>query len=111
LIEVVKRPLESQHQELSMFPYRPSQLAALRRFAFDDGEERVDGGSAVVLTHEGAAQLACAGVEDENTWSAAQAAAFLAGEPVTFSWVTPSPSSREGEQAYVCCWITLGDGD
>jgi hypothetical protein len=84
-------------------------LAALRRFAFDDGEQYVDGGSAVVLSHQGAAQLSCFAAEDESAWSAAQAAAFLAGEPLTFSWITPSPSLHEGEQVYVCCWVTLGD--
>jgi hypothetical protein len=97
-----------------MLPYRtspPPSLAALRRFAFDDGEQHVDCGSAVMLGAEAAAQLDCCGDtdSDEAAWSAAQAAAFLAGEPITFSWLTPSPSQRDGEQVYVCCWVTLGD--
>lgn len=84
-------------------------LAALRRFAFDDGAEHVDCGSAVLFAENGAAPQECAGAEDEPYWSAAQTEAFLAGGPVTFSWITPSARSPGGEQAYVCCWVTLGD--
>ncbi len=84
-------------------------LAALRRFAFDDGAEHVDCGSAVMLAEKGAMPDECAGAEDEPFWSPAQTAAFLAGGPVTFSWITPSPESQGGQQAYVCCWVTLGD--
>lgn len=84
-------------------------LAALRRFAFDEGAEHVDCGSAVVLSKEGCAAEVSAAADDEPLWSAAQTAEFLAGGPVTFSWITPSPRSQGAEQAYVCCWVTLGD--
>lgn len=88
---------------------RGGSLAALRRFAFDDGAEHVDCGSAIVLSASGAVPGADLVQEEEPFWSAAQTAEFLAGGPITFSFITPSPRSQAGEQAYVCCWVTLGD--
>jgi hypothetical protein len=84
-------------------------LAAMRRFAFDDGAEHVDCGSAIVLSASGAMPGADLAQEEEPFWSAAQTAEFLAGGPISFSFITPSPRSQAGEQAYVCCWVTLGD--
>lgn len=86
-----------------------SSIAALRRFAFDDGVEHVDCGSAVLLSPDARGSDAASATDEEPLWSAAQTAAFLAGDPVTFSWITPSPRSQDGQQAYVCCWVTLGD--
>jgi hypothetical protein len=86
-------------------------VAALHRHAFDDGEERVDCGSAVLVAHEGtSADSSGAWLDDEDGgFSAAQAAQFLAGGPLTLGWVTPSPSRAGSDSVYVYCWVTIGD--
>jgi hypothetical protein len=94
-------------------PSRPAPpLRALRRYAFDDNEQRVDCGSAVVVAPD-AAELAClsasAADEDEWQWTDAHTAEFLAGGPIRFSWVAPSPDPHGPGQVYVCCWISVGD--
>jgi hypothetical protein len=91
---------------------RAPPLRALRRYAFDDNEQRVDCGSAVVVAPD-AAELAClsasAADDDEWQWTDAHTAEFLAGGPIHFSWVAPSPEPHGRGQVYVCCWISVGD--
>jgi hypothetical protein len=92
---------------------RLQPLKALRRYAFDDNEQRVDCGSAVVVAPD-AAELAClsasaADGDDDWTWTDEQTAEFLAGGPISLSWVAPSPDPCGQGQVYVCCWISVGD--
>lgn len=82
-------------------------VKALHRHAFDDGNERVDCGSAVVAARDGARPSFAE--SDEGDFSAAQAEQFLAGAPLTLGWVTRSPGRAGGESVYVYCWVTIGD--
>lgn len=47
--------------------------------------------------------------EDDDGWSDAQTAAFMAGDPLTLGWITQSDELRSSERVYVCCWITIED--
>lgn len=93
-------------------PHRAQPLRALHRYAFDDNEQRVDCGSAVVVAPD-AAELAClsasAADEEEWQWTDEHTAEFLAGGPISFSWIAPSPHPHGQGQVYVCCWISVGD--
>jgi hypothetical protein len=100
-------PLDS-----SVPPFRPSPsrpFTALRRYAFDDGDQRVDCGSAVVVAPEAEAPPCSAPSlgEEEYGFSLAEAQQFLAGGPLTLGWVTQSPSANGS--VYVYCWVTIGD--
>jgi hypothetical protein len=89
---------------------RPARF--VRSFSFDDGEQRVAGGSAVVVARgpiEPACLLADDAGEDDEGWSDAQTAAFMAGDPLTLGWITQSEERRGSERVYVCCWITIDD--
>ena len=81
-------------------------------FSFVDGEQRLAGGSAVVVA-QGPAEPGCAllndAEEDDIGWSDAQTAAFMAGAPLTLGWITQSPEQRGSERVYVCCWISIDD--
>ena len=81
----------------------------VRSFSLPDSEQRVDGGCAVVVS--GAEELGCPIANhddsDDFVWTPAQTAAFLAGEPLTLAWITPSPAQRDHQSAYVCCWVTI----
>lgn len=94
-------------------PPRSRPVSALRRFSFDDenGEHRVDAGSAVLVTRDAAdlGGFTPTPTDDDCAWSDAQTAAFLAGAPLTLSWVTQSPAKSGNERVYVCCWVTLGE--
>jgi hypothetical protein len=81
----------------------------VRSFSFDDNRQRVAGGSAVVLPGPAdiSRALAAASDADDFSWSDAQTAAFLAGDPLTLGWVTESPAERGQERVYVCCWVTI----
>jgi hypothetical protein len=81
----------------------------VRSFSFPDGEQRVDGGCAVIVGRGDGAACPLANPEDADdfAWSDAHTAAFMAGEPLTLSWVSRSPSHANSEGAYVCCWITI----
>ena len=81
----------------------------VRSFSFPDSEQRVDGGCAVVVDRgqELGCPIANQDDADEFVWSAAQTAAFLAGEPLTLGWVSQSPAQRGSERAYVYCWVTI----
>jgi hypothetical protein len=82
----------------------------VRSFSFDADEQRVAGGSAVVVAPSGGeppCPLASASDSDDFGWSDAQTAAFLAGGPLTLGWVTQSPGQRGRESVYVCCWISI----
>ena len=85
----------------------------VRSFSFVDGEQRVLGGSAVVVA-QGSAEPGC-GLGDENDeddmrWSDAETAAFMAGGPLTLSWLTQSTEPHGSGRVYVCCWISIEDG-
>jgi hypothetical protein len=84
----------------------------VRSFSFVDGEQRVAGGSAVVVA-QGPAGPDCALIddtdEDDTGWSDAETAAFMAGAPLTLGWITQSPEQRGSERVYVCCWISIDD--
>jgi len=101
-------PLDSS---VPLFRDTPSQpFTALRRYAFDEGDQRVDCGSAVVLSPSAEALPPCSAPSlngDDDGFSVAQAKAFLAGGPLTLGWVTQSPSAQGS--AYVYCWVTIGD--
>jgi hypothetical protein len=81
----------------------------VRSFSFPESGQRVDGGCAVVVAR--GRELGCPIVSQDDSeelvWSEAQTAAFLAGEPLTLGWLTPAPSPRGDERAYVCCWVTV----
>lgn len=82
----------------------------VRSFSFPDGEENINGGCAVVVGRASTvphSPLCDSDDPEEFCWSDAQTAAFLAGEPLTLSWVSPSPAAVGRERAYVCCWITI----
>jgi len=81
----------------------------VRSFSFPDGEQRVDGGCAVVVARgeELGCPIANQDDADDFVWSDAQTAAFLAGEPLTLGWISQSPAQRGNERAYVCCWVTV----
>jgi hypothetical protein len=84
----------------------------VRSFSFVDDEQRVVGGSAVVVA-QGPSDPACGlandGDEDEVRWSDAETAAFMAGGPLTLGWITQSAEPRGSERVYVCCWISIDD--
>ncbi len=82
-------------------------VTALHRYAFDDGEQHIDCGSAVVVSPE-PCELAGTDAEDYG-FSLAQTKQFLAGAPLTLGWVTQSPGRGESESVYVYCWVTIGD--
>jgi hypothetical protein len=88
-----------------------SSLTALRRHAFDEGDEHVDCGSLVVRAPRSAGpSLPFPLAESEDPWfDPAQTKQFLEGGPVTFGWVTESPNPQGGDSVYVYCWVTLGD--
>lgn len=87
-------------------PSRP--FTALRRYAFDEGDQRVDCGSAVLVAPPGEPECSAPSLGgDDDAFSLAQAKQFLAGGPLTLGWVTPSPSA--GGSVYVYCWVTIGD--
>ena len=79
----------------------------VRSFAFDDDRQRVAGGSAVVVGDATGCPLAADANNDELSWSDAQTAAFLAGDPLTLGWITESPAERGQERVYICCWVTI----
>lgn len=81
----------------------------MQSFSFPDSGQRVDGGCAVIVGRgeQLACPLALADDADDFTWSDAQTAAFMAGEPLTLGWVSQSPASPGSQGAYVCCWITI----
>src|SRR5690349_18089616 len=84
----------------------------VRSFSFDDGEQRVAGGSAVVVARgpvEPGCRLGDDAGEDDDGWSDAQTAAFMAGGALTLGWITQSDEQRGAERVYVCCWITIDD--
>lgn len=87
----------------------PGALTAFRRHAFDDGEQHVDCGSAVVVSREPCAAEPAATDAEDFGFSRAQTEQFLAGGPLTLGWVTKSPSRSGGESVYVYCWVTIGD--
>jgi hypothetical protein len=90
-----------------------NSLPLVRSFCFVDGQQRVAGGSAVVVTPSAAQPGGATEDEDEDGeevgWSDAQTAAFMAGDPLTLGWVTQSPEQRGSGRIYVCCWITIDD--
>ncbi|RYZ09891.1 MAG: hypothetical protein EOO73_03140 [Myxococcales bacterium] len=86
-------------------PFAASPMA-LRRHVFDEGEQRVDCGSALMVTPK-SAELPLEG--DDFGFSAAQTEQFLAGGPLTLGWITQSPGARGNESVYVYCWVTIGD--
>lgn len=91
-------------------PERP--LSSMRRFSFEDGEQRVDAGSAVWVTRGAPPACLEAGAaedSDDFEWSAANTADFLAGGPLTLSWVTKTAEHSDNAGVYVCCWVTVGD--
>jgi hypothetical protein len=81
----------------------------VRSFSFPDRGQRVNGGCAVVVSRE--EELGTSTITqddwDDFSWSDAQTAAFLAGEPLTLGWASPSRPQPGSEQAYVYCWITI----
>ena len=81
----------------------------VRSFSFPDSGHHVNGGCAVVVARgdELGCPIANQDDADDFHWSDAQTAAFLAGEPVTFGWISQTPPSVSSESAYVCCWITI----
>jgi hypothetical protein len=81
----------------------------VRSFSFPDSEQRVDGGCAVVVARSGEPGCSIANQDDADdfVWTLAQTAAFLAGEPLTLGWITPSPAQRDNQSAIVCCWVTI----
>jgi hypothetical protein len=82
----------------------------VRSFSFADGEQHLDGGSAIVVGSDAArpgCPIANEGGSEDFSWSDDQTAAFLAGGPLTLSWVTQSPPRGGTENVYVCCWITV----
>jgi hypothetical protein len=80
----------------------------VRSFAFDDGEQRVAGGSAVLVAAAGEQSVNGDDPDAEDFgWSKAQTEAFLAGEPLTLRFSTRAPEKPGTESVYVCCWITL----
>ena len=88
------------------FPVRSSPY--VRSFAFDDGQEQVFGGSAVLVSPDCLATLPEGDSEPEDFgWSKAQTEAFLAGEPLTLRFVTQAPEPGGSKRVFVCCWITL----
>jgi hypothetical protein len=84
----------------------------VRSFSFIDGEQRVAGGSAVVVA-QGPAEPDCGlgneDDEDDIRWSDAETAAFMAGAPLKLGWLTQSAEARGSERVYVCCWISIDD--
>jgi hypothetical protein len=90
-----------------------NSVPLVRSFSIIDGQQRIAGGSAVVVAPS-ASQPGCALNDEDDAddagWSDAQTAAFMAGDPLTLGWVTQSPEQRGSERIYVCCWITI-DGD
>lgn len=88
----------------------PPLAPFVRSFSFDADEQRVAGGSAVVVAR-GGGELGCplagASESEDFGWSDAQTAEFLAGGPLTLGWVTQSPEARGRENVYVCCWVTI----
>jgi hypothetical protein len=87
-----------------------SSLPFVHRFSFPDGQQRVDGGCAVMVQrNDGAVRIAPADDSEDFAWDAAQTAAFLAGEPLTLSWLSPVPARTGKGGPYVCCWVTLDD--
>ena len=81
----------------------------VRSFSFPDGEQRVNGGCAVVVSRDDelGTPILAHDDSDDLSWSDAQTAAFLAGEPLTLGWVGPSRPQPGNEHVYVCCWITI----
>jgi hypothetical protein len=81
----------------------------VRSFSFPDDGQRIDGGCAVVVARgeEPGYPLANHEESDDFVWSDAQTAAFLAGEQLTLGWLSPSPTVRGKERAYICCWVTV----
>lgn len=77
----------------------------VRSFSFDEGEQRVAGGSAVTI---GSPFDGIAEEPEDFGWSKAQTEAFLAGEPLTLRFSTQAPEQPGSKRVYVCCWITLG---
>jgi hypothetical protein len=104
-------PPRSQPTKPAPSASRP--ISALRRFSFEDedGELRVDAGSAVLVTREPTDLGAFTPTPDSEDcpWSDAQTADFLAGAPLTLRWVTQSPAKGGSERVYVCCWVTIGE--
>jgi hypothetical protein len=80
----------------------------MRSFSFPDGQQRVKGGCAVLVER---GELDCPfnpqDDSDEFAWTAAQTAAFMAGEPLTLGWVSQSPVRADSGGAYICCWVTI----
>lgn len=82
----------------------------VRSFSFPDTGSRVNGGCAIVVDRGPQASLPTANQDDDSDdfhWGDAQTAAFLAGEPLTLGWVSPSPAPPGSAGAYVCCWVTI----
>lgn len=88
--------------------HRPARF--MRSFSYPDAGQRVDGGCTIVVTQgeDLGGPIANTDDADDFVWSDAHTAAFLAGEPLTLRWVSPSPAQRGSNQgAYVCCWVTV----
>ena len=87
--------------------------SALRCYCFDDEEQRVDAGSAVLVARGNSLPLGLPAVVpedgDEFEWSPARTADFLAGGPLTLGWVTKTAEQPGSSGVYICCWVTVGD--
>jgi len=82
----------------------------VRSFSFPDDGRRINGGCAVIVAR--GRQQECLPMvnpdeSDDFHWDDAQTAAFLAGEPLTLGWVSPSTTQSDGARAHVFCWITI----
>jgi hypothetical protein len=97
--------------EVHVMALSANPAPVVRSFSFADGEQRVVGGSAVVVARgiEPGCTLADDADDADDGWSDAQTAAFMAGEALTIGWMTQSREQRGTERVFVCCWITIED--